>query len=235
MTAVAQPAGGQSGVRPGAVWRHVVGAVLIVLGASVGVGWVMRLVGGRGPMGPDRAVTDWFVARRSSGLTDALRVAQPTGRGWVLLVIGVIGVGLLLLRRHRRTGGFLVVAMLGAELIVDVAKVVVGRHRPPVALHLEAIGNGAFPSGHAFNTTVVVGALLVALWHIRARAIPWWGWALVALVPLVVGLTRVYLGVHWITDVIAGWFLGALWVLLLARAFFPTPAIRMTPRVTREP
>ena len=231
-----RPAGGESGVRHRAVWIRVVGAVLIVLGVSVGVGWVMRLVGGRGPMGPDRAVTDWFVARRSAGLTDALRVAQPSGRGWVLIVIGGIGVGLLTLRRHRRTGAFLVVAMVGPELIVDIAKAVVGRHRPPVSLHLDVIGNGAFPSGHAFNTTVVVGALLVAWWHLRTRAIPWWGWCLAALVPLVVGLTRVYLGVHWLTDVMGGWLLGALWVALLARAFFPLLTTRTRARqVTPAP
>lgn len=235
MTAVVQPVGGESGAGSRTVWMRVVGAVLIVLGVSVGVGWIMRLVGGRGPMGPDRAVTDWFVARRSQGLTDALRDAQPTGRGWVLLVIGVIGVGLLMLRRHRRTGAFLVAAMVGPELIVDIAKAVVGRHRPPIALHLELIGNGAFPSGHACNTTVIVGALLVARCHIWKRRVPWWEWSLGALVPLLVGLTRVYLGVHWITDVIAGWLLGALWVALLARAFFPPAHHPQAGRVTPVP
>lgn len=189
----------------------------LVLGLGIGVGWVLRLAFGRGPVDPDRAITDWFVARRSAGLTDGLRLFQPIGRGWVLAVVVAIGIALVV-RGHHRTGVFLAVAAIGSELLVDITKAVVGRHRPPVRLHLDPITNGALPSGHAFNSTVVVGAVLVAIWHLRRRPLPLGVWSLAAGVPLTVGLTRVYLGVHWITDVVAGWTLGALWIFLLARA-----------------
>ena len=135
----------------------------------------------------------------------------------LLAALGVVGLALVVRRGHRRTGMFLLIAAVGSEIMVDVAKRVVERHRPPIVLHLDPMTNGAFPSGHAFNAMVVVGAVLVAWWHVRGRPPARWIWVLGALVPFVVGLTRVYLGVHWITDVIAGWLLGALWVALLAR------------------
>ena len=226
MTAMSDPAdapragrGRVNGVRVD--WVRVVTAPFVVLAAGVGVGWVLRFIGGRGAVGPDRAITDWMVARRSTGLTDALRVLQPTGRGWLLLTLAAIGVALVMVRGHRRTGLFLVVAAIGSELLVEVTKAVVGRHRPPVALRLDTITNGAFPSGHAFNSTVVVGVVLVAVWHIRGHRLRSWVWVGAAFIPTIVGLTRVYLGVHWITDVIAGWVFGAWWVYLLACAFFP--------------
>lgn len=94
------------------------------------------------------------------------------------------------------------------------------RHRPPLT---EAVPpyllSPSFPSGHTLNTTVVMGVTAYLL--LRRQKRPGVRWATVAALAawaLAMGLSRVYLGHHWLTDVIAGWTLGLAWVTLLVSA-----------------
>ena len=141
------------------------------------------------------------------------------GSGGVLwTVIGAAAI-LLAIRRRWRLALYLLIAGAGALVLDPVLKSLVGRLRPVVA-HPVAHGNGnSFPSGHSLSSIVCYGALLlVFLPAARGR----WRRALAAgIVTLValIGISRILLGVHYISDVLGGWALGITWLGVTAFAF----------------
>jgi undecaprenyl-diphosphatase len=199
-----------------------IGRLVVLLAALVGValvaGAVLHAIGGRGPVGPDQGVLDWAVDRRTSGLTDVVQPLQWLGRSWMLVGIAVVGFVLYLRDRPPEIGAYLVWVAIGSEVMIDVAKPLVDRARPSDAIALEHVAVAAFPSGHAIISTTLAGVVLVLLRRGLGR-IPTAAWLLV-LVPLVVGVSRVYLGVHWITDIVAGWLLAVAWVFGAERIWF---------------
>ncbi len=105
-------------------------------------------------------------------------------------------------------------------MLVVVGKHVVGRTRPPVADQLVTETNQAFPSGHSLGSIVVIGVLVAVvlprLHRPLARHITM---TVAAVFVVAVGLSRWYLGVHWPTDVLGGWCIGALWLALCLAAY----------------
>lgn len=129
-----------------------------------------------------------------------------------LWVVVAVAVGFLWRPGRHRICLFLVVTSLGGGLIDTVVKAAVNRPRPVVDHPIATAFGKSFPSGHAMGATVVYGALLVALWTVlRPR---WRVPALVATIVLVlaVGSSRLFLGVHFLTDVIGGFLLGLAWL-----------------------
>lgn len=130
----------------------------------------------------------------------------------VLASVSVIAIGYLLIERHASRAFALVLALVGGLALSETLKLVFERSRPPDAYRAAEVVNASFPSGHALLSTVVylsLGAML-------ARAMPkrelrFYVMAVAILLALAVGATRIYLGVHWTTDVLAGWCLGASW------------------------
>jgi undecaprenyl-diphosphatase len=98
--------------------------------------------------------------------------------------------------------------MATAGLVFTVIKRAFDRARPPVADRLVTVGNESLPSGHATMSMVVIGTIVVLSWRFLA------GWRRTVLV--VLGVAWVYLGVHWFSDVIAGWLVGAAWLAICA-------------------
>jgi membrane-associated phospholipid phosphatase len=132
----------------------------------------------------------------------------------------VLATVFLLIRRQRRLAAFVAVTGIGLGVLVPVVKALVDRARPDVPQPVvELPANASFPSGHAMTAIVTWGALvLVALPLLRRSLRPWLVAGGVGLV-LVVGLTRLALGVHFVTDVLAGWALGAAWLAAMTVAF----------------
>ncbi|MFW0785447.1 phosphatase PAP2 family protein [Gordonia sp. CPCC 206044] len=165
------------------------------------------------PSGLDRDITNSVIARRDDVLTAIAHAVTTTGNTLVLTTVVVVAViGLVVYRAHTEAvlvaagsaGGF--VAMVGLKHLF-------ARPRPPVDDRLLDIDSYSFPSGHAMMSTIVFGLLALAAYRlsiwVREHALvlviaPVWA--------IAIGCTRVYLGVHWTTDVLAGWLLGALWV-----------------------
>ena len=101
----------------------------------------------------------------------------------------------------------------GAVLLSSVLKAAVGRARPPAASAVGHFGGLAFPSGHAMQATAVWGMVAVLIVRqFRRRTLSVTAGATAALV----GTSRVYLGAHWLTDVLGGWVLGAIWLVVVA-------------------
>jgi membrane-associated phospholipid phosphatase len=159
------------------------------------------------------------LAHRTPALTTAaLAVTNSAGNlAWVLAVLG----GLLAVRSRPWWVGALVrAAALGLGQLLRLGLVTwIGRPRPPAADWAAAAGGYALPSGH--TTTATLGAGLLCLGLTRALRGAWRvaGIAVAACWAVAVGLTRVYLGVHWPTDVLGGWLLGTLLTVLTALAF----------------
>jgi undecaprenyl-diphosphatase len=109
----------------------------------------------------------------------------------------------------------LLAATVGGILLNDVLKGLFGRPRPDTALHLTEVRSLSFPSGHAMESAIIyltLAALMARL--VQGRTLRLYVLAVAALVTLLVGLSRVYLGVHYPSDVLAGWTAGLAWALL---------------------
>jgi len=194
----------------------------VLLGATWAVGRVVRDRWDPTVAGPDHRVLGWFVEHRPDGLVAAMKVVTQCGNLGVLLPAALLAAGWC----RRRQGdwsaaGLLTVVIVGVRLLVDVGKRLVDRPRPPLALHLIHATDAAFPSGHAAQSAAVWGALAVVV----AATVPPVARIAVHLLAtalvIAVGLSRLVLGVHWPTDVLAGWALGAGWLavaLAIARS-----------------
>jgi undecaprenyl-diphosphatase len=135
--------------------------------------------------------------------------------GWL---IG-LAVALLVVRHRYRLAGYLVVTALGALILDPTLKLAVGRLRPVVA-HPVAVGGGdSFPSGHALASSVAYGALLLVFVPALPRRAHRPVIGLLAALVVAIGVSRIALGVHFLSDVIGAWSLGIAWLGLTAYAF----------------
>lgn len=165
----------------------------------------------------DQPVAVFFVAHREAWLTRLLQDLTNLGSVRVLLpLILVVGVGCWLRQRTWRPLGLLAAAYLGADLAFNAVKELVGRPRPPAGILLTPVAGPGFPSGHATQAVAVYG-MLAAL---TAAATPRWSrkvaaWAAAVVIVGTVAVSRLYLGTHWLTDVLGGLALGAAWLFAL--------------------
>lgn len=134
--------------------------------------------------------------------------------GWIgLTVLGIAAVVVLV--RGRVVGDlvFFLGAYLGAQALVAVLKAFFGRVRPEIGSAVPLPETASFPSGHATAGIASLGALAVfASERLESRRARVWLWASVAVAGIAVGLSRVALNVHYLTDVLAGWCLGLAWL-----------------------
>ena len=202
--------------------RSVLG-LLAVIAVGLGFGLLLLLV--RLHWGPlqdlDRSVAEGLnrlVAPHPPVVT-VLEALTDLGGRPVMMWLVTVAVVLLLIRRRTRLAVYLVVTGVGALLLDPSLKTLVGRLRPVVDVPVSAAPGNSFPSGHALGSFVAYGALLLVFLPAVA---PRWRKAVIALVAAIVvtvGVTRIALGVHFLSDVLAGWLLGAAWLGVTAYAF----------------
>lgn len=168
----------------------------------------------------DRAVLDWFVAQRVPWVSAVFEVVTVLGSS-VFLIPLVLAVGIWYWRRHRTARPFalLAVTYVGANFMSQSLKVIIGRPRPPAGVAIGDYSGYAFPSGHATQVAAVwlmlAAVVAVGMPSARHRRGVWV--AAISTV-LVVGVTRLYLAAHWLTDVLGGWVFGTLWCLAVLGA-----------------
>jgi membrane-associated phospholipid phosphatase len=200
-------------------WRRLfayLGLCVLLLGVLI------QQVASHGPLtGLDRPTERFAVAHRTPALTDIMRFFSDIGSTSFLVPLVLLSVTYFIFRqRDWRRPAVLMLALVTDILLQDLVKSVVGRDRPPARFMIGRYPPGSFPSGHTTQSLVVYG--LIALLLIRTQ--PSWPrvWPLIAATSLVllIGVSRIYLGAHWLTDVAGGLLLGSFWIIIL-HALFP--------------
>jgi undecaprenyl-diphosphatase len=143
-------------------------------------------------------------------LTALMRLTTMLGSGYFLVPLAAILVWHWVGRGQRKAAYLLVAASLSAEAVTQLLKALIHRPRPEVFFGLVPAETYSFPSGHAFVPTVFFG-ILAGIFAPGAR----WR-AAVAAMAVLLGLSRVYLGYHYPSDVVAGWALAVVWLTLWA-------------------
>lgn len=148
-------------------------------------------------------------------LEPAVRDITALGGNTVLILVTLGATMWLSARQERTTAWLLLLSVLAGVALSFALKAGLDRARPDVANHLQVVYTASFPSGHAMNATIVYLNLgLIVAWRQvlpAARAV---AMLLTTVVILGVGMSRPYLGVHWVSDVLAGWLAGISWVCL---------------------
>ena len=148
-------------------------------------------------------------------LESAVRDITALGGVTVTTLMTLGAAGFLLLSGKRGAALFVVVSIAGAALLSSGMKLGFERPRPDLVPHGTAVYTASFPSGHATGaaaTYLTLGALLARFQSRRRLKV--YLLSLAVLLTVLIGLSRLYLGVHWPSDVLAGWTLGASWALL---------------------
>jgi membrane-associated phospholipid phosphatase len=129
-----------------------------------------------------------------------------------MAVLALIAAGLLWRARRRAPAVVVITAAAGAGILVEGFKHLYGRNRPPVVDRLTSESTFSLPSGHALGSMVVLGVLAAVAVLAGRRAAQVGAVTLAAVGITVIAASRLYLGVHWITDVLTGWLLGGAWL-----------------------
>lgn len=164
------------------------------------------------------------------GLRTAQDAAVPIGPAWlktamidftalggvaVLTLITVLAVGYLIAARKTATSSFVAASIAGGAILSAVIKSALARPRPELVPHLVHVTSPSFPSGHAMNSAIVYMTLAVLLARSeKRRRVQIYLICVAIALSLIIGCSRVFLGVHWPSDVLAGWVVGASWASL---------------------
>lgn len=177
--------------------------------------WVAMLLAGTGPA--DQAVGRALYAGRHPLLIEVARFLTDLGEPTVLIGASILCALWLWFEGRWRLGATLLAIALVGRGLSELQKIIIARPRPALENHLVSVKTQSFPSGHATSSMVFYLALALALaGHSR-----WKTPAVCAalLLSLLIGLSRLMLGVHWPSDVVGGWSFGAFWVIV---ALHPT-------------
>jgi undecaprenyl-diphosphatase len=172
---------------------------------------------GDGLASVDKPVTSFLVEHRTPGWTHVFATLTHLGGLAVLAPLTAALVALIaVLSRSWRPVWAMLVALGGVQLLVYGLKHLVGRPRPAAALAVSPATGFSFPSGHSTSSfvafTVLTWLTMAVMTRRVARVLLW---LLAGLLILGVGFSRMYLGVHYLTDVLGAWTLGAAWLVAL--------------------
>ncbi len=175
---------------------------------------VLAIAYTRQPLGStDVDVAEWVAASLPSAVEWLARPFSWLG-GWIGITAIGIAFGVVLVRERAWIDvGFLLATFVGSQIVVALLKDWFDRPRPQVGSAVDLPASSGFPSGHAAAGVASLGAAAVLLAErLASRRARVWLWSLVAVGGVAVGLSRIALNVHYVTDVLAGWCFGLAWL-----------------------
>ena len=184
--------------------------------AAITFAWLALTISAGGPTALDIAGRATIHEWANPALTDAMRFATQLGGGWFLWPLGAVIVGALYTAGRRRDAALFALAVLGANLLDEAMKLVFHRPRPVPWFEYPQPHSYSFPSGHSFVSFCFYLSLAEILirddWPAARRLAMW---TAAALLTLAIGFSRAYLGVHYPTDVLAGFVAAIVWTTLI--------------------
>jgi membrane-associated phospholipid phosphatase len=202
------------------IWTHRWRLLLVFLGVLVpliGFGALAEDVWTTERIAWDVPILMFMYQNSSPVITATMIFFSEIGYAWGVLPIDLLIFGFLLVRRRWGDAVFWMLAVGGAALLNIVAKLTFQRTRPDLWLSPSPETTFSFPSGHAMGSMALVSTLLVLLWPTRWR---WPALILGSIFVLLVGVSRVYLGVHYPSDILAGWCASLVWVLGISTVLY---------------
>jgi membrane-associated phospholipid phosphatase len=199
--------------------RPLLGLILTGLGVAAFVVQADAVREGDGLAAFDPQLTTDVVAHRTGWVSNLASAITSLGEVWLLTGLTVvIAVLLRVFTRRRQPSVVLAVGMAGAAGLTYGLKVLIGRDRPDSSVVIGTVSQGfSFPSGHTLSSAVFFLLLAGLLWYSgAARIVKLVGTAAALVLTLAIGLSRIYLGYHWATDVLAGWTVALTWLCLIA-------------------
>jgi undecaprenyl-diphosphatase len=190
----------------------------IVAGLIVGLGLLARFVQESEVNALDTFASP-FVHSFASPVADALMVAaSAVGSVPSLLLLAAGTAAVALARRRPGLAGLVAVAAVGVVLVNETMKQVVARPRPKLDWAVR-YPDYSFPSGHTMDSIVVLVAVAFVIWALFGRRVGIVATAVAIGLALLIGFSRIYLGAHYLTDVVGGYLAGALWLIAVVWAF----------------
>jgi membrane-associated phospholipid phosphatase len=153
---------------------------------------------------------------RSAYMDSIMKAITDAGSGPVLFIVCVLLAAYLLAQRNRAGAAYVATCLTGSALLNQLCKHVFARTRPDLWLSSLPETSFSFPSGHAMNSIALCAALVIVLWPGKWRVA---ALSCSAVFVLLVGMSRVYWGVHYPSDIVAGWACGIAWVCSVKYVF----------------
>lgn len=201
--------------------RLVIGLAVVAAAAIAAGTLVDNVTDGDGVVALDHPVARFVAAHRTVILTSVMKAISAVGSPLGMTVLAACaGLALTVTRRSWTPLAATMVTAAGVIGLAAAVKTVLGRPRPPLSHAVVAADGFGFPSAHAAAAAAVCGTVA---WLLTARMRSYPGriavWAAAATLAALVGVSRVYLGVHWTTDVLGGWAFGILWAAVVVSAW----------------
>ncbi|GAA3732798.1 hypothetical protein GCM10022225_13620 [Plantactinospora mayteni] len=167
----------------------------------------------------DRPIVEWIADRRGGGDHVVVLVTDIGGKVLLAAILSTVACAVALRLRSWRPVVLAAVAGGGGALLVAGIKALISRDRPDPLYRAVFESGFSFPSGHAASALVILGTVAWLISMVTAsRTLQATAWLTAGVLAVAVGLSRVYLGVHYPSDVLAGWALGACWLVTVATA-----------------
>jgi undecaprenyl-diphosphatase len=211
--------------------RILYGGALLALGAGLLLVVASLFATGR-VTGLDAAILAWVRERTGDHgpLIVVSRGATMMGNNLTLWIVTAIGVGYLAIRQRWRLCAYLASTAAGGAILVSVLKALLDRPRPMIVAHLVDVRTASFPSGHAMDSAFIYGSLAIVMAaQARRGRRATVATSVAMLLIFAIGASRIILGVHWPTDVAAGWAIGLGWTAIVTQAFTLTGEMNTLP------
>lgn len=196
-------------------WKLVAGLCLAT-GAMFFFGWLAsEIIEGETGIFDD-SIRNFFQQIASPTLTNVMIFFTYVGSVYGIVLLLIIAVAVLLYKNHKRAAILLIITMIGESILSFVLKISFRRQRPEAFFGFELPSSDSFPSGHAFASFCFFGALALFIssrtqnhrWQIAV-------WITAVFLFLIIGISRIYLGVHYPSDIIAGYAAGFVWLFTI--------------------